>query len=662
MRVWWRARLSATIQHPNYLRVLVYSSKSHGNELGDLLFDHACFLQEPETYDEATTYHNPQWLTRPSREPDTSHTEKASLTVRNHSLSSAEKDKVDELFQSAIGPATFKKVEVSKLLNTELKDHQLKALSMMFEKESGLLVDLEFPSLWTERQDLNSSTPVYINTVSKSKQTTRPSLCRGGLLADEMGLGKTLTILALVVSSLDRDNAQIVTSLRPTLIVAPLSTLPNWEDQIKMHLKFQSVRFMIYHGTSRRKNHVSLKDSDIVLTTYDTLRADYSGPFPGNNNKGKRRKINDGMLHNITWKRVVLDEAHIIKNRNSQIFHAACKLEAQHRWCVTVTPIQNSVEDLGALIGFLRISPFDTPRRRNSMFWGRLKHLVQCISLRRTKESIGASLALPQRREIEHPVDLTSDERRIYDLTKRHFNQALDSGKPSLCTFNLLLRLRQVCNHGRDLLPKALQEWLDQALQYMDLFRRRSLSVGIFRVFIKFARAALALGIQVKESHLSFVGGRSSNYIPSSKVKALIQNLRCDDENQLRQGNPKPKSLVFSEWTSMLDLIGKALTRNGFTFQQLDGSLSLIQRRQTLFEFRNNPRCTVLLATLRCAGVGLDLTMASRVHLIEPGWNPMLERQALDRVHRLGQTKEVVSIRYIVQGSDSIEKVISRGI
>ncbi|KAJ8129741.1 hypothetical protein O1611_g3887 [Lasiodiplodia mahajangana] len=704
--------LFATIQHPNYLKVLAYASRSDCEEIGDLLFAHDCFLQQPEAYDQTTTYYNPQLLTRPGQELDFPHTETPSLSPRNHSLSSLEKDKVNQLFESAVVPTTFTEAEVSPLLNTKLKEHQLKALSMMFEKESGILAGSEFPALWTEMQNQCSSAPMYYNTVSETKHTSRPSLCRGGLLADEMGLGKTLTILALIAGSLDRDDPRVGPGPHPTLIVAPLSTLPNWEDQIRRHFKFESIQFTTYQGPLRRKKNTSLGENDIVLTTYDTMRADYSVLFPESNNKGKKRKSSDGMLHNILWKRVVLDEAHIIRNRNSRVFIAACKLKAQHRWCVSGTPIQNSIEDLGALIEFLRVSPFDTPsafRRfssypaggRDSMFWDRLKRLVQCTSLRRTKESIGASLKLPPRREIEHPVDLTSEERRIYDLTKRHFSTSLDSGKSSVNAFNLLLRLRQVCNHGRDLLPKSLQGWLDQAFQYMDpitpplgltceacealIFDER-LICGSLPCLHQICKSCFGVG-DIDEgitptcplcknssskprssgsgdsARADSVSSSPLEYIPSSKVEALIKNLRDDNEEQRRQGNTPPKSLVFSEWTSMLDLIGNALTMNKFIFRRLDGSLSLTQRRQVLSEFRDDQRCTVLLATLRCAGVGsnsLDLTMASRVHLIEPGWNPMLEQQALDRVHRLGQTKEVASIRYIVQGSDSIEKYIQK--
>ncbi|KAF2677176.1 hypothetical protein K458DRAFT_350723 [Lentithecium fluviatile CBS 122367] len=110
----------------------------------------------------------------------------------------------------------------------------------------------------------------------------------------------------------------------------------------------------------------------------------------------------------------------------------------------------------------------------------------------------------------------------------------------------------------------------------------------------------------------------------------------------------------------MLDLLEQALTKNGLRFQRIDGTRTLQQRRLALTSFREDPSCTVLLASLGSAAVGLDLTAASHVHLVEPGWNPMLEFQALDRVHRIGQEKHVKTIRYVADVEDSIEKHILR--
>lgn len=676
--------LFATIKRQNYLRVLVYASRENCDELGDLIFNFNYILQRPAAYDQTTTYYNPhsQWLASPDVVSKPAQVKEGSKLDWKYFLPSS---KVDELFGSAIGLATFKKVEVGELLKTKLKLHQLEALAMMLEKEAGTLVGAEFPPLWIKTQEAGSSTPVYYNTVSNSKQTARPTLCRGGLLADETGLGKTLTILALIVNSLSSSDSQVGSSSCPTLIVTSGRKLPHWEDQIKMHLKFKSLRFITY----RRRDDfddLPLRDYNIVLTTYEYLGG---GRFGGNS----------GALLSIPWNRVVLDEAHVIRDRGGKVFRAAYKLEARHRWCVTATPIHDAAEDVGALIEFLRVSPFDIPRlfRRDILCstggrdssLDRLRRLLQCISLRRTKGPIAASLDSPPIREIEHLVDLSSEERRTYDLTRRNFVDSLDSEKPSLINFDILLRLRQICNHGLDLLPEALQEQLDQDLQYTDppeqwdptceaceaLLFDEGLICGNLPCFhqtcerccrydnlggryTRICQLCDTFPIKFDRMARGRTASASDYYTPSSKVKALIQNLERYNEDQRRQGDLAPKSVVFSEWPSMLDLTEEALTMKGINFKRLTETSEFFRTRKSISDFRIDGQYTVLLATLRCASAEPDLTMASQVHLIEPGWTSTLELQALNRVHGLGQTKEVVVTRYIVR--DSIEEYIRK--
>lgn len=161
--------------------------------------------------------------------------------------------------------------------------------------------------------------------------------------------------------------------------------------------------------------------------------------------------------------------AHIIRNRNSKTFSAIRAIRSRHRWCITGTPIQNSLEDLGSLVEFLHVHPFDTPNSFRDTFmasvksWERLKSLIQCIAIRRTKATIEQEINLPQRKDIVQPVKLDGEERQIYDLIKQHFALSIDSGGTALNAFSLILRLRQVCNHGRDLLPAHLQRWIDEA-------------------------------------------------------------------------------------------------------------------------------------------------------------------------------------------------------
>ncbi|KAI2471028.1 P-loop containing nucleoside triphosphate hydrolase protein [Annulohypoxylon bovei var. microspora] len=259
-------------------------------------------------------------------------------------------------------------------------------------------------------------------------------------------------------------------------------------------------------------------------------------------------------------------------------------------------------------------------------------------------------------------------------------------------TFQFILQLRQICNHGRDLLPQKLQTWLDEAspfdIAFLQLQRceicdkedellSHPLSCfhqicqgclpnegpaidGIGPICPLCSDDILGRDEKTKVEWSMTSEFESTSYRPSSKVKALLQNLQNDREATIISNRPPVKSVIFSTWTGMLDRIGKALSDNAFEYQRLDGTKSLAQRRHALEDFRANPSCTVLLASLGSAAVGLDLTMATRVHLMEPGWNPLLEQQAIDRIHRLGQDREVVATRYIMSGPDSIDQYIRR--
>jgi SNF2 family DNA or RNA helicase len=137
----------------------------------------------------------------------------------------------------------------------------------------------------------------------------------------------------------------------------------------------------------------------------------------------------------------------------------------------------------------------------------------------------------------------------------------------------------------------------------------------------------------------------------SAKVRALLDNLRREQSSDKPALVPPKKSVVFSSWTRMLDLVLQALQSNGFVCERIDGQTSLRDRSRALQRFTHDPECTVMLASIGSIGEGVNLTMASYVHLLEPSWNPMAERQAIDRIHRIGQTRKVSTTRYITRNS-----------
>ncbi|KAJ5602046.1 hypothetical protein N7510_011580 [Penicillium lagena] len=142
---------------------------------------------------------------------------------------------------------------------------------------------------------------------------------------------------------------------------------------------------------------------------------------------------------------------------------------------------------------------------------------------------------------------------------------------------------------------------------------------------------------------------------PSAKVEALLRNIR-DKHTSFGSGAQPAKAVIFSQWTKMLDLVGDAFRANGLKFQRIDGQLSLHQRKAALESFGNDLECNIMLASIGAAGEGIDLTAANSVHIMEPHWNPMAEAQAIDRVHRFGQLREVEVVRYIV--NESIEHYV----
>ncbi|OTA59128.1 hypothetical protein K449DRAFT_436085 [Hypoxylon sp. EC38] len=696
--------LSAYIKTPDRIEVLIYGRIEQSNAIGDALLEQDYFLQRPDSYDPSRPYHNPQCLSGPDKEDELSWECNESFVNQTTILDEKEKSKVAELLDSATGPINFRTVQISDIIITKLKNHQTKALSMMIEKESGNIRDTKFPSVWTENPDTEPSYFRFYNTVTQNPVARTPRLCLGGLLADEMGLGKTLTILALIATSLSKrdENSHVA---RVTLIVCPMTTITCWQDQIERHFKKGSLIYKIYHGSTRDDDAATLKGADIILTTYETLRAGLPGEGAViRKGMGPRRA---GLLHSIDWHRIVLDEAHMVRNRSTKSFQAVNTLKAKHRWCLTGTPIQNRLDDLGALVEFLKLDPFDDPGTFRNTFltpidngeqsgWERLRSLIRSIALRRTKKALDADLSLPARRETIHWIHLDDEERALYNLVKKHFTLAIDSGGSVMNTFQFILRLRQICNHGIDLLPQSLRVWLKEAASLgaavSPLLQRcevcdtaiddnDSSSYHVFSCFHQICRACLQANgvpnngtdcvcpvcdtdiLEKTEGSIKPMPDHESGsmcYHPSSKVQALLQNLHNDRKVAITSGQPSAKSVVFSVWTGMLDLIGEALSKNGLMYQRLDGSKSLPQRRYALEDFRSNPNCIVLLASLGSAAVGLDLTMATRVHLMEPGWNPLLEQQAIDRVHRLGQDSEVLATRYIVDGPDSIEEYVRR--
>ncbi|XP_048583769.1 helicase-like transcription factor isoform X2 [Nematostella vectensis] len=511
-------------------------------------------------------------------------------------------------------------------------------------------------------------------------------------------------------------------SARATLIICPLSVLSNWTDQICTHVH-PSVRLNVYmyYGGERIKEVKYLKKQDIILTTYPTIGSDF--------------RMNDSPLHKIKWLRIVLDEGHAIRNKNTVWTKAVLKLEAERRWVVTGTPIQNRIGDLWSIVRFLRLDPFSDPTwwkisiangvtRGNEDAQERLQALIKHISIRRLKDDKMADdkplVQLPARTVVTQEIELSEEERKIYDtlqhrgrLTIKGYMQRGTVLKNYANCFAILMRLRQLCLH-----PKLVESALSELERNMGVFAQgddsdddddldhdmsterlinqllQVLSSGVSEecpicldplddpsitrcahVFctgcltdvienerlaprcpmcrapvnqnelVKVPEERLREKETEKEAGEEETAGRKS----SAKIDALLKAL-----DTLRGQDPSIKSLVVSQFTSFLDILEYFLERDSIDYLRLDGTMGQEARVKVIDRFRDPDSPKVFLLSLTAGGVGLNLTAATRVFLMDPTWNPATEEQCFDRCHRLGQTEEVIITKYIV--NDSVEE------
>ena len=430
--------------------------------------------------------------------------------------------------------------------------------------------------------------------------------------------------------------------------------------------------------------------------------------------------------------------AHIIREPSKSFAKSICALQADRRWAVTGTPIQNRLADLFSLFKFLRCSPFDDQKVFNAQVaynWKRrsdpdsvakLKTLVNCLALRRPKTTI----ELLPRRDETLLLDFNAEELGDYQRVKNQTLNNLENiggeggGTKLLNTLKWINELRLICIHGSrnpkethktvealpawnvqeaqarfDLLdevnlakcsnPACCQDlssalsselgaehendpWLGESLELWCSVRCKSqvdIDTKVFKVCNHLPRRCQTqdakeggeTSLEITSSApSSLFTAKKHDQVPT-KVGRLLQDLMEGPEDTkrfvitlnpvLRWLTMETLSVVFSSWTKTFDIIQPQLWGHSIRCLRLDGTLSANKRANVLRTFRTDPDIRVLLATISCGGIGLDLTAASRAYIMEPQWNPMSESQALDRIYRLGQVKEVTTRRYIMRGS-----------
>ena len=310
------------------------------------------------------------------------------------------------------------------------------------------------------------------------------------------------------------------------------------------------------------------------------------------------------------FQRIVLDEAHLIKNPNSIRCEAVTEIGKHciYRWCLTGTPIHNNLLDLFALCRFLKINQCSTKKHFCKLLNINHQGLLQpdtsqsrlilqsflaSFMMRRTKDEVLPNL--PPKKYAIHETNFSNEERIVYEMFEEQARTELHKYLSDVTNGNnnnyisilaTILRLRQVCNDS-------------------------------------------CLVTYSKHDNMD-------NKVASSKMYLLMKRLQY-----IHDKDPHSKILVFSQFTSFLDLCELSLKQNKLRFERYDGQLNYNQRKNALKIFSEDNNIQILLISLKCASLGLNLTMANRVIFCDSWWNPAIENQAIDRCHRIGQTKTV---------------------
>ncbi|KHJ44115.1 protein, SNF2 family [Trichuris suis] len=521
----------------------------------------------------------------------------------------------------------------------------------------------------------------------------------GAILADDMGLGKTLSMLSLIVASnglpqeklqTRRNNLECMArrdGLAPskgTLIICPTSILHQWELEIKQRVSPGLLRVCVHHGQKRKSDAWRLATYDVVITTYRILSSGLS--------KGKKEPKEcdfEGPLFSILRNRIILDEAHTIKSPSTGSAQACYRLEALSRWALTGTPIHNNVKDLYSLLKFLRFRPFDDYQVWKTWMevetdtgLNRTLSVVNSILLRRTKDQQTACgrplISLPPKQVVVRKLALTTVEKDVYArmfVASRLYVEKFLANGVDVEAERHLGRLPQA-SHPRNVRGRFIKEELLQA-DFVFSFSGNtraptSKGSGKMQIIVTLLRLrqacchmalvkqavdldalkgdSIEMDFERQFKELSFVedyedvGSHAVDQLldesfESCKVKALIDTI-IDVQKSAKEEHPK--FVVVSEWVGLLDVISHHLRNNEITFTSITGPVPPEERTKRVERFNNlssDPQ--VMLLSLTAGGVGLNLVGGNHLFILDLHWNPALELQAADRVHRLGQTRPV---------------------
>lgn len=438
----------------------------------------------------------------------------------------------------------------------------------------------------------------------------------GGILADDMGLGKTVQALALLAHAIEEhrtaserttERGESVEPFAPFLVVAPTSVITNWAAEAERFLPEAKVVTITETTAGKTPLAERIAGAHLVLTSYTLLRMDedaYTGYA-----RTLGRTVDDSTGEQSApegWGALLLDEAQFVKNTGTRAWSIARAMPARTKIAMTGTPIENNLMELWALLAIVADGLFPSARAFRDLYArpaesgedpahaaataARLRRRIRPLMLRRTKELVAAEL--PAKNDTRVNLPLAPGHRRIYDTHLQRERQKVlglleDMDKNRFTIFQSLTLLRRLA--------------LDAALIDPDAYEG----------------------------------------VTSAKREYLVEQLP-----ELLAGGHRV--LVFSQFTGYLKSIARALSEKGIDHLYLDGSTR--NRAEVIEAFRAGA-APVFLISLKAGGFGLNLTEADHVFIMDPWWNPAAEQQAVDRIHRIGQEREVHVYRLVAEGT-----------
>ncbi|KAH9207819.1 SNF2 family N-terminal domain-containing protein [Leptodontidium sp. 2 PMI_412] len=688
---------------------------------------------------------SPSTLKRNSRKASTPISVRTESDFDDHSSLLDEDDYNSDEF-AADGPSGSDSGAVARrttrLTKTAAKQRiaELEATGFVSRREAQARVRLEnhHPELLTMWSDLEKLPKIGDVAIEQPKNITRElkpfqlqgvawmmemekTEWAGGLLGDEMGMGKTIQAVSLIMSDWP--------AKQPSLVLIPPVAIMQWQQEIKDYTD-GTLKTFVYHGTNREVKTITyqkLLNYDVILMSYNSLESMFRKQEKGFKRKGQLIK-EVSLMHKIHFHRVILDEAHSIKTRTTGSARACFALKADHKWCLSGTPLQNRIGEFFSLVRFLNISPFacyfckqcscacmnwdmNEDHRCNTCNHGSMSHLsvfnqellnpivkfgnsgpgkeafrklsilTGRFMLRRVKRDHSTAMELPAK-EIYVDRQFFGEEENdfaasIMNSGTRKFETYVAQGvllNNYANIFGLIMQMRQVADHPDLILKKngeggqniivccICDETAEEAIRSAckhDFCRACAKSYLAASDNPDCPQCHIALSIDIEQPDIeqdeqqvkksSIINRiKMENWTSSSKIETLVHDL-----HELRSKNMSHKSIIFSQFTTMLQLVEWRLRRAGITTVMLDGSMTPAQRQASINHFKTDVKVECFLVSLKAGGVALNLTEASKVFIVDPWWNPAAEWQSADRCHRIGQARPCQITRLCIE--DSVE-------